>query len=219
VTRHRWGTPQWFVVGLCMLAWALRLPPFFESALHPDEALYGYWGLLIGEGRDPWLIHAPVYKPPLLPYLIAGVQLVLGRAAFVPRVPGLLAGVAAVPLVWALARAMYRDAWTGVSAAAALTVFPFAVAFSGSSFPDPLMVTLGLAACAAAARCRGGWAGFLAGASFATKQTGLVWLPVGIGILLAASRDRASDLWRGLLGFAVPAGGAFFHVNVPGIFL
>jgi len=209
VTRDRWGAPQWFGVGLCLLAWALRLFPFFESPLHPDEALYGYWGLLVGGGRDPWLIRPAVYKPPFLPYLIAVLQLVLGRAAFVPRIPGLMAGVAAVPLVGALARGLYRDVWTGVSAAAALTVFPFAVAFSGSAFPDSLMVTLGLAACAAAARQRGDWTGLLVGTSFATKQTGLVWLPAAVGILLATSRDRAGALRALLLGFAVPTAVTF----------
>lgn len=214
MTRDRWGTAQWMVVGLCLLAWALRLPPLLASPLHPDEALYGYWGLLIGGGRDPWLVDPAIYKPPLLPYLIGLLQLVLGPAEFVPRIPGLIAGVAAVPLVGALTRALYRDVWIGVSAAAALTVFPFAVAFSGSGFPDSLMVALGLVACTAAARDRGGWAGLMAGASFATKQTGLVWLPVALGVLLATSRDRIRALMVGLRGFAGPTAAALLWDGV-----
>jgi 4-amino-4-deoxy-L-arabinose transferase-like glycosyltransferase len=183
--RQGWGVHRWALVGLLLLAWGLRLPPLLEAPLHPDEALYGYWGLLIGRGRDPWLTSGPVYKPPLFPYLVAVFQFLLGDTTIALRFPGVMAGLLAVPLVGALARALYRDSWTALCATMAAALSPFAITFSGSAFTDPLMVTLGLGACAAAARGRTRWAGLLAGLSLVTKQTGLVWLPLVLAVVLA----------------------------------
>jgi len=178
----RWGRDRWALVALLLLAWALRLPPILDNRFHPDEALYGYWGLLIGRGRDPWLATVPVYKPPLLPYLVAGAQALFANlgdnSEFAVRLPGLAAGLLAVPLVAALAHALYRDRWTAGAAAVGVALSPFAILFSATAFPDPLMVMWGLAACVAATRGRPGWAGLLLGLAFATKQTGLVWLPL-----------------------------------------
>ena len=64
--------------GLLLLAWGLRVAVVTAHRLHPDEALYGYWGMLVLSGRDPWLARAAVYKPPLAPYLVAGAQWSLG---------------------------------------------------------------------------------------------------------------------------------------------
>jgi hypothetical protein len=170
------------MVALLLLAWALYLAPALENPLHADEALYGYWGLLIGRGRDPWLATVPVYKPPLLPYLVSGPQALLGNSAFALRLPGLASGLLSIPLVASLAWGLYRDRWVALGAAIALALSPFAIQFSATAFMDPVMVALGLGACVAAVRGRPGWAGLLAGLSFATKQTGLIWFPLALGL-------------------------------------
>ena len=169
-------------MALLLLAWTLRLPPALANRLHPDEALYGYWGLQIGHGGDPWLVGAAVDKPPLWPYLIAGGQALFGDTEFGLRVPGLLAGLLMVPLVAALAGAIYRDRWSPGLAAICAALSPFAILFSGAAFPDALMVTLGVGSCVAAARRRPGWAGLLAGLSGAAKQTGFVWVPLALAL-------------------------------------
>jgi 4-amino-4-deoxy-L-arabinose transferase-like glycosyltransferase len=192
-------------VGLLLVAWTLRLSSLLRHPLHSDEALYGYWGLLIGRGRDPWLSGVPVYKPPLLPYLVTASQWLLGDSEFALRLPGLMAGLLTVALVGALAQALYRDRGTAAIAALAIALSPFAVALSGTAFPDPLMVTLGLAACVAAARDRPGWAGLLVGCSFAAKQTGLVWLPLATLLSISPSRSphrRLQSLLSILVGGA-----------------
>jgi len=193
---RRWGKDRWGLVGLILLAWALRLPPILDNRFHPDEALYGYWGLLIGRGLDPWLATVPVYKPPLLPYLIAGAQALFGNSEFAVRMPGLAAGILTVPLVAALARFLYRDLWV-MAAAMAVAFSPFAILFSATAFTDPLMVALGLAACVATARERPGWAGLWAGLAFATKQTGLVWLL--LAILIQILNCQPSSVRHGTL--------------------
>ncbi len=181
------------MVALTLLAWGLALRPALDNRFHADEALYGYWGLLIGRGRDPWLVGVPVYKPPLLPYLVAGAQALFGSGSeFIVRLPGLAAGLLMIPLVAALARSLYRERWTAVMAAIAVALSPFAILFSATIFTDPVMVTLGLAACVAAARKRPRWAGLLAGLSFATKQPGLAWLPLVFAIQLTTRRDHSA---------------------------
>jgi hypothetical protein len=125
------------------------------------------------------------------------------------RLPGVMAGLVAVPLTGALARGLYDDVWTGAGAAAAAALSPFAVTFSGTAFPDPLMVTLGLGACVAAARGRARWAGLLAGLSFVTKQTGLVWLPLALGLMLARGGGRGTWTQDFLIFCLTSAGLAF----------
>jgi hypothetical protein len=191
VRIHRAGWVGWALLALVLLALALRLPPILANRFHPDEALYGYWGLLIALGRDPGLVHVPIYKPPLLPYLIAGTQGLLSKSEFAVRLPGLVTGVLAVPLTAALVHALYRDRWAAMTAAACVALSPFAILFSATAFTDPPMVALGLGACLAAARHRPGWAGLLAGLAFATKQTGLAWLP--LVTLLSISNLRSFD--------------------------
>jgi 4-amino-4-deoxy-L-arabinose transferase-like glycosyltransferase len=181
VKGRRWRWERWVLVALLLLAWALRLPPTLANRFHPDEALYGTWGLLIGRGRDPWLATVPVYKPPLLPYLIAGTQALFGNSELAVRWPGLAAGLLTVPLTAALARSLYRNYMVAVIAAVGVALSPFAILFSATAFTDPLMVALGLAACVAMTRGRPGWAGVLAGLAFAAKQTGLVWVALAAG--------------------------------------
>jgi 4-amino-4-deoxy-L-arabinose transferase-like glycosyltransferase len=213
---RRWGRDRWALVLLLLLAWALRLCPILDNRLHPDEALYGYWGLLIGRGQDPWLAGVPVYKPPLLPYLVAGAQALFGNSEFAVRFPGLAAGTLTVPLVAALAYSLYRDQWAAVAATVGVALSPFAVLFSTTAFPDPPMVALGLGSCLAAARGRPGWAGLLAGLSLAAKQTGLVFLPLALGVsLIQIPNPKPQTLklvighWSLVLCFALVVGLVF----------
>ncbi len=180
VTARGWGWDRWALAALVLLALLLRLPPVLDNRFHSDEALYGYWGLLIANAKDVWLAGVPVYKPPLLPYLVATAQGFLGDSEFSVRLPGLVSGVLIIPLSASLSRALYRDRWAALTAAVCVALSPFAILFSATAFTDLPMVVLGLGACAAAARGRPGWAGLLAGLAFASKQTGLAWLPLTV---------------------------------------
>jgi 4-amino-4-deoxy-L-arabinose transferase-like glycosyltransferase len=177
-----------------LLAWGLRLAVMGAHRLHPDEALYGHWGLLIFSGRDPWLASVPAYKPPLLPYLLYGCLALLGCDPYAPfqlgaaewaiRLPNLLAGVVTVALVGRLARGFYRSPLAELAAMLFAALSPFAILFSATGFIDPLMVALGLGGCVLALEGRPGWAGLFAGLAVATKQTGLIWLPLAIACIL-----------------------------------
>ncbi len=194
-------------VALLLLAWGVRATAVGAHRLHPDEALYGYWGLLILSGRDPWLVSVPVYKPPLLPYLMAGSLALVGRSELAVRLPGLAAGLATVGLMGRLGRRLYGASLVGLVAAAVVALSPLSFLLSATGFTDPLMVALGVAGCVAAAEGRAGQAGVFTGLSFATKQTGLVWLPpVALLVVASGGRKAATRLMRGVVGFLAVAG-------------
>jgi 4-amino-4-deoxy-L-arabinose transferase-like glycosyltransferase len=189
----RWGLDRWILVPLLLLGWGLRLPAIVDNRFHSDEALYGYWGLLIGRGRDLWLTGVPVDKPPLLPYLVAGAQMLFGNSEFSVRLVGLAAGLLMIPLVALLVYSLYHNRWAAIIAATSMTLSPFAILFSATGFTDPLMVALGLATCVTAAQCRPGWAGLLAGLTVAAKQTGLAWLPLVAALLIASGGSQSAS--------------------------
>jgi len=182
VKPGQWGWNRWVSVALVLVGWAVRLPPLLDNRFHADEALYAYWGLLIGRCQDVWLATVPVDKPPLHPYLVAGAQALFGNSEFAVRIPGLMAGLLMIPLAAALSDALYGNRWAALGAAVGVALSPFAILFSATAFTDPVMATLGLGSCLAAARGRRGWAGMLGGLAFATKQTGLAWVPLAVGV-------------------------------------
>jgi 4-amino-4-deoxy-L-arabinose transferase-like glycosyltransferase len=204
---------------MCVLAWGARTAVVGDHRLHPDEALYGHWGLLILSGRDPWLTSVPMYKPPLLPYITFGSLWLLGCDPFAPfqqgpselavRLPGLVAGMATVVLSGRLVARLYRDRLAALATTAIVALAPFAILFSATGFTDPVMVALGLAACVAAAEGMPGRSGALAGLALATKQTGAAWLPlVGALLIITEARRRrprrlGGVLARCALGFLV----------------
>jgi 4-amino-4-deoxy-L-arabinose transferase-like glycosyltransferase len=100
---------------------------------------------------------------------------------------------------------------TGLLAALLLALSPFDLLFASTAFTDPLLVALALASAVAAARGRLGMAGLWLGLSVATKQQGLLFLPlvVALGLVATAARNRRN--WRAwllfLLGFGLVLAG------------
>jgi len=94
------------LLSILLLALALRLAPWGHNRFLEDEALYAYWGLQIATGADPMLNAEPVDKPPLHPYLLALSLRLLGQNETAARLPGLMASMAGVALVYALGRTL-----------------------------------------------------------------------------------------------------------------
>ena len=199
------GAP-WQLAALAatlLLALVLRLAPWGTNRFLEDEALYSYWGLRIASGADPMLDEEPVDKPPLHPYTLALSFLLSGQATgagagsgvgagheSAARLPSLLASMASIILVYALALQLHGSAGAGLLAALLLALSPFDILFASTAFTDPLMVALVLGALVAVAGNRPGPAGLLAGLAAATKQQGLFFLPLIVGVgLLATHRD------------------------------
>lgn len=202
------------VAAILLVGLALRLAPWGQNRFLEDEALYAAWGLQIATGEDPMLDGEPVDKPPLYPYVLAASFRLTGstqggRAAeTAARLPSLLASVASIALVYALARTLYpgqQDKGLPALAALLLALSPFDVLFASTAFTDPLLVALGLGALLAAARGRAGTAGLLAGLAAATKQQGLLFLPLVLAAGALVPGLRRGGLLRMGLGFALVA--------------
>ena len=216
------------LLAILCLGLALRLMPWDQNRFLEDEALYAYWGLQIATGADPMLDEEPVDKPPLFPYTLALSYLLFsappdpspgpgtaptraGHDAWQPtespaRLPSLLASLAGIALLFALGRALYKDDRVGLLAALLLALSPFDILFASTAFTDPLMTAFVLGALLAAAGRRLAIAGLLAGLAAATKQQGLLFLPLVaiLGLYATVDRPRWSNrTWTSWLGFGL----------------
>lgn len=194
-------------LSIALVGWLLRLTSWGGGSLHPDEALYAYWARLIASGRDAALLSVPVDKPPLFIYAVALAFRLFGPTTAAARLPSLLASALSLAVLFALARTLYGRR-TAVLASALYAVSPFAISFAPTVFTDPLLVFWGLVASLLAARARWSGAGLALGLAVATKQQGLLFIPLAIALGLGASHAGPHLAWlrragaRLLLGFA-----------------
>ncbi len=209
----RWASSPMGAAILLAGATALRLIPWLASyPLHRDEALYGYWARLIATGADPLLLTQWVDKPPLVLYLEALAVRLFGPTLLALRFPGLLAGVGLVAATRGLATRLFGEG-TGFLAAMMVAASPFAILFAPTAFTDSWVALFMIAAAwAAAARCP--WlAGIVSGLAIASKQQGLLALPLVLALLWAYPAgnvfpmDRSSRLRGWLRSTAQWAGG------------
>ncbi len=163
-----------FLLGLCLIAFTLRLGPAFDNRFHPDEALFSSWAVKIARGENILLTGLPIDKPPLSIYTTAISFFFFGQTEIAARLPNLIASVISVLLVYQLARRRGE----AFLASTIYALSPFAILFAPTAFLDPAMIMFGLASLVAASRDRMGWAGVLLGLSFATKVQGLFFAPL-----------------------------------------
>lgn len=173
-----------------------RLAPLAVYRFHQDEAIYGYWALLIATGRDVWLESQPVDKPPLHMYLVALSLRLFGATETAARLPGELASVVSLLLFFFLARRLYGQS-TALVSLALLSFSPFHILFAPTALTDPVMVAWVLAAMSAAVCRRWGWAGFFLGLGIITKPQAGLFAPLAflLGLLSPTSEPDGSD-WR-----------------------
>ncbi|HFD39920.1 MAG TPA: hypothetical protein ENJ31_08785 [Anaerolineae bacterium] len=209
------------MVAILLLGLALRLAPWGQNRFLEDEALYADWGLKIATGADPLLDEEPVDKPPLHLYTLA-LSFTLfaspprpgeaeGGLETAARLPSLFASVIGIALVYALARSLPMRRGreeAALLAALLLALSPFDILFASTAFTDPLMVAWVLAALLAASRGRLGAAGLLIGLAAATKQQGLLFLPLVtlLGWARLPMSDRHRKSWGRWLRFALGFG-------------
>ncbi len=180
--------PGWpaVAIGLALLSAVLiPLNLLTGQRFHHDEALYATWALQIASGHDPLLQQTLIDKPPLFLYTMAGAMRLLGVTEVVARLPSLLATVLSVGLTFGLGQQLYGRQ-VGVLAAWLVALSPLTILFAPTAFTDPMLVTLVLAAGLAAAHDRAGWAGVGMGLAIATKQQGLFFIPLVMGLLLVS---------------------------------
>jgi hypothetical protein len=172
-----------FAIVVALLA---PLGPLASNRFHRDEAIYSSWGLDIVSGRDLLLGGSPVDKPPLFFYVQALSFSLFGPTEVAARVPSLVANVVGVGLIYALGYSLYGRG-VGLLAAFLLAASPFAILFAPTAFADPLMVTWVLAGCLAAVRGHWVWGGVFIGLAAITKQQGVFFAPLALGLGLTSN--------------------------------
>jgi 4-amino-4-deoxy-L-arabinose transferase-like glycosyltransferase len=171
---------------------ALRVVPMLARyPLHRDEALYGSWARLIASGVDPLLLTAWIDKPPLVIYLLAGSLHLFGASGIALRLPGMIASAASVALTYGLARKAYGRR-AALLAAVLLACSPFAILFAPTAFTDPWLTVWLLAAAWAALAGQTFWAGVLLGLAVASKQQGVLVVPLLLGLTAVQAADQAA---------------------------
>lgn len=188
----------------------LRLASY-DDALFGDE-LSTYF-VVHGHGLHQMLglIHSDQEQTPPLYFFAAWLTAKLGGGAQTLRLPSLLAGLAAIPLVYALgARTVGRRA--GLVAAALLAFSPFLIFYSTEARSYALLMLLCLTSTYALVRAlessRLGWWALYAAATCAamyTHYTGLFLLAGQALWALAAHRES----WRPIAGANAAAAAAY----------
>ncbi|MCC7353921.1 MAG: glycosyltransferase family 39 protein [Anaerolineae bacterium] len=201
VILSRWARPGGHaastacIILTLLLGFGLRLVSWDGNPLHPDEALYAHWARLAASGRDLALLSVPVDKPPLFTYIVAFAFRILGPGVAVARFPSVLASVLSLPILFTLARALYGRS-VALLALVLYATSPFAISFAPTAFTDPLLVMWGLLACLLAVRGRWVGAGLALGLAVATKQQGLLFVPLVWGLGRIAPRREGQARGR-----------------------
>jgi hypothetical protein len=176
----------WVAIILRITPWVTNFP------LHRDEALYGYWAQLIASGRDPLLLSPWVDKPPLVLYLLAADIRAFGATELALRLPGLIASLLLVLVTFGFTRRAYGVRVAPI-AAALLTLSPFAILFAPTAFTDPWLALWLVAAAWAALARRPFLAGLLLGLAVASKQQGVLGLPLVFALLIVGKQQVANS--------------------------
>lgn len=196
--RHRPTLPT--LVLLLAGVWFRWGALVLDQRLTPDQAFFSTFARAAAVKGDWWL-SGPLDKPPLALYANALAQVALGPSELAARVPGALAGILLLPLIYALTRDLYRHHSPGTPTAALLlsACSPVLIASSANALTDGLMLTALAAAFWLALRNRPGWSGFLLGLALAAKHQALLALPL---VLWAAFRSTPFS-WRVVVRFGL----------------
>jgi hypothetical protein len=199
------GWRGWALLLVIILlgAWLRWTALASNGRFHSDEALFATFARRAALNGD-WLLPGALDKPPLSIYAMALAMLPFTEARpdglpdlttrggeIAARLPGALASLLLIPLVYVLARRLYADKFTALVPAALIAVSPFAVAYSATAFTDGLLLLWLTAALYAAVSQRWGWTGVGMALAFASKQQALFYLPLvlAFGFLTQGRRD------------------------------
>jgi 4-amino-4-deoxy-L-arabinose transferase-like glycosyltransferase len=191
------------LVLLTTVGFALRLALLDAYPLREDEAIYGYWARSVI--ADPFFFSVWPDKPPLFIWLLTGTFALVGPSEASARLVSIFAATLTIPVVALGARRLWHSRGAALLAALLVTLSPFAISFAPTAYTDSLLTLLGTGAVVAALGKRGWVAGLLLGAACMTKQQGLLYAPLVVGLLCVphvTRKHKWAELGYALLGMA-----------------
>jgi len=180
--------------ALCLSGFALRLYLLSAWPFREDEAMYSVWALHLWR-VDPLALTLWPDKPPLFLWLLGAAFQLFGPSEAAARLLNIAADTLTIAVVAATGRVLWGQR-AGLFAAAAYALSPFAISFAPTAYTDPTLILWGMLAFYAALTRRALWAGLFLAAAIATKQQGVLYAPLIVGILFfnaETQRQREDD--------------------------
>ncbi len=196
-----------YLVGLAVLSllgFGLRLYLLDRFPFREDEAIYSFWALHFWH-VDPLFLTVWPDKPPVFLWLLAAAFRLFGSTQASARWLNIMLSTITIPVVAVTARHLW-DRRTALVVALAFSLNPFAISFAPTAYTDPLLVFAGSLALYLVLTDRVLWAGFWLGLAIMTKQQGLLYLPLVLGLLLQRNLVNVNyprRLLRPVLGFLI----------------
>ncbi len=173
------------VLAFTLGAFTLRLVLINAYPLREDEATYAFWALH-GWLQDPNFLHVWPDKPPIFLWLLGFAYQLFGVSETSARFVNIAASTLIIPVTAAIAKRLWGPAaW--VIAAVVMALSPFAVSFAPTVYTDPMLVLFGMLALCMAVYERNFVAGLMLGLAVMTKQQGVFYGPLVLGVILAMS--------------------------------
>ena len=199
--NHRSTTSSllfWLIItGILLLGAGLRLRMLGQDVrFHSDEAFFNTFATQAAVHGD-WMLTGPLDKSPLTIYAnglalqVIAVQvdgdgkrdLDVRTGEFAARIPNTVASVILIALTMRLAYTLIHQRCALILAGMLSALSPFLLVFSPSAFTDVFMLTFMVAALLATLRGRYLWAGVWLALSIWSKQQGLYYLPLLLGVM------------------------------------
>lgn len=116
------------------------------------------------------------------------------QGEFSAKLPNVFAGIIIIALVYQIALTLFRDQQVALLSALLTSLSPYFVEFNASAFTDSLMLLFMLASVLAIQRGYPVWSGLLLAFSIASKQQGIYYLPLIIGLLWLNHRQKPTHI-------------------------
>jgi len=227
IPRHRMrpGQCRWFLVGLILVAFVLRVynlggpELWFDEAISANISALGWVGALAHVRAEPFE-HPPVYYLSLYPW-----QRLTGTSEFALRFFSVFWGVLYLPLLYVLVKRLANAALAQLAMLLA-TFSPFLVAYSQETRMYTLLPCLALLLLLSFNRAlqrgdRPGWwlvYGVLLAVGIATQYFfALLWLATMVYLILEWRKRREVWRWAVAVQALVMFGAAIWLIAAPGL--
>lgn len=203
----RLSRTAWLVVGLTLAGAVLRFYLLGHKSIWLDEA---FSIALSGRELDELLrltVRADTHPP--LYYIFLKAWMALGTSESLVRTLSALFSTAAIPVMYLVGQALYRERQAGILAATILAFSPFQIWFAQEARMYAMLTFFVLSSAAFFVRAlrenrRGDWAGYALCTTLALyTDNGAIWYVVGVGSFFLLSRRFRARLKPWLLSHAL----------------
>lgn len=196
--------PRLSILLILLLGIALRLHSLgADLRLQPDEAFFSTFARAAAIKGD-WFLPGPLDKPPLAIYANALAQVYVGDNELAARLPGTIAGILLLPLVYTSAMHIYGSRKTARWAMLLTALSPLLLRYTATAYTDgPMLLCVSLAL-VQILRGRGFSSGLWLGLGLSAKAQALFYMPLLLAIAGIDTRSPRRIL-RLLAGFALVA--------------